>query len=114
LVLTPPPPPSGALSPLLWGAEDHVRELFGSKVEALNMSRREYFETAKNSREYFELFTHTFGPMVAIHASLRDQPARAAELDEAFLQFIARWNQGAPEGHVHIPYDYLLVVARRW
>ena len=108
-----PPSPPGALSPLLWGAEDHVRELFRSKVQALDMTRREYFVTAESSREYFELFTHSFGPMIAIYASLGHQRARIAELDEAFLQFIARWSQGGPEGPVRIPYEYLLVVAHK-
>jgi hypothetical protein len=107
-----PPPPPGALSPLLWGTDDHVRRLFGSKVQSLEMTRREYFETAPSSREYFELFKHSFGPMIAIYSSLSDQPARAAELDAAFLQFIARWDQGAPDDRVQIPYEYLLVVAR--
>jgi ubiquinone/menaquinone biosynthesis C-methylase UbiE len=109
---TPPPPP-GTLSPLLWGTADHVRELFGSKVQSLDTTRRKYFETAPSSREYFELFKHSFGPMIAIYASLSDQPARVADLDAAFLQFIARWNQGAPEDRVQIPYEYLLVVARK-
>ena len=44
---------------------------------------------------------------------LRDQVARIAELDAAFLQFIARWNRGASEGHVRIPYKDLLVLARK-
>jgi 2-polyprenyl-6-hydroxyphenyl methylase/3-demethylubiquinone-9 3-methyltransferase len=108
-----PPPPPGALSPLLWGTEDHVRELFRSKVQALNMIRREYVEAAESPREYFELFRYSFGPMIAIYSSLGDQRARAVELDEAFLQFIARWNRYAPEGRVQIPYEYLLVVARK-
>jgi hypothetical protein len=51
--------------------------------------------------------------MVAIYLGLTDQPERRAELDAAFLQFIARWNRGAPEGAVRIPYEYLLVIARK-
>jgi len=77
------------------------------------MRTQEYVETAPGAREYFELFRHTFGPMVAIYASLSDQPARMAELDASFLQFIARWNRGGPEGAVRIPYEYLLVIARK-
>jgi len=114
-----PPPPSGALSPLLWGTEDHVRSLFDDRVQSLNMTRHEYEEEASSSREYLDLFKHTFGPMVAIYASLKDQPGRAeasasavTELDDAFLQFIARWNRGAREGPVQLPYEYLLVIAR--
>src|SRR5688572_17931389 len=108
-----PPAPSAAPSPLLWGTEDHVKNLFGERVQALEMTRHEYCETAMSSRVYFELFRDSFGPMVAIHAGLCDQAARSAELDAAFMKFIARWNRGTSEGQVRIPYEYLLVVAHK-
>lgn len=108
-----PPPPDGALPPLLWGTENHVRDLFARNARSLETTRHEYIETAASAPEYFELFKQTFGPMVAIYAGLRDQPARAAELDAAFLEFIARWNRGVPEGPVRLPYDYLLVIVRK-
>jgi hypothetical protein len=107
-----PPPTPGALSPLMWGTEDHVRTLFGTATVSLTLTRREYVETASSAREYFELFRQTFGPMVAIYASLSEQPARIAQLDAAFLEFVARWNRGTG-GRVAIPYEYLLVVARK-
>jgi hypothetical protein len=75
------------------------------------MSRHEYVETAAGAREYLDLFKRAFGPMVAIYESL-DGPARRHELDAAFLEFIARWNRGSA-GRVEIPYEYLLVVARK-
>ena len=108
-----PPAPTAARSPLLWGTEEHVRNLFGGRDHSLSMTRRQYFETAASARDYLELFRQTFGPLVAIYASLRDQDGRSAELDAAFLQFIERWNRGAPEGGVRIPYEYLLVTARK-
>mgnify|MGYP001407192110 CR=1 FL=1 len=108
-----PPAPSAAPSPLLWGTEDHVKNLVGHGVQALEMTRHEYDETAASSRAYFELFRDSFGPMVAIRAGLRDQAARLAELDAAFMKFIARWNRDASEGHVRIPYEYLLVLAHK-
>lgn len=108
-----PPPPPGALPPLLWGTEDHVRQMFGDAVRTLQMTRHQYCERASSPRQYFELFRDTFGPFVAIHASLGGQPQRQAELEDAFLQFIARWNRAAPQGRVEIPYEYLLVVAQR-
>jgi ubiquinone/menaquinone biosynthesis C-methylase UbiE len=106
-----PPPPPGALSPLLWGTEDHVRSLFGDKAHSLTIARHEYVATASSAGEYFELFRQTFGPMVAIYASLSQQPERSTELDAAFLQFIARWNR-VPDGRVEVPYEYLLAIAR--
>ena len=45
-----PPPPPGALSPLLWGTEDHVRKLFGESSVA--ETSPEYVETAPSSHEY--------------------------------------------------------------
>lgn len=105
--------PPGAHAPLLWGTEEHVRTLVGPKVESLKMTRQEYVERAGTPREYFELFKHTFGPMVAIYESLREQPTRSAEFDSAFLQFIARWNRDASGGSVQIPYEYLLIVAEK-
>ena len=49
--------------------------------------------------------------MVAIYASLSSQAARA-QLDRQFRDFITRWNRGEA-GRVQIPYEYLLVIARR-
>lgn len=108
-----PPPPPGALPPLMWGDEDHVRTLFGQRVESLEMARREYFERAASPRAYLDLFKKTFGPMVAIHRSLADQPERAAALDRDFLEFVVRSNRGKPDGPLEIPYEYVLVVARK-
>src|SRR3954466_1229805 len=35
-----PPPPAGAQAPPLWGSEDHVRELFGDRVQLRRVERR--------------------------------------------------------------------------
>jgi 2-polyprenyl-6-hydroxyphenyl methylase/3-demethylubiquinone-9 3-methyltransferase len=108
-----PPPPPGAVPPLMWGVEDHVRKLFGQRVASLEMTRREYVEHAASPRAYLDLFKQTFGPMVAICAGLAGQPNRAAALDRDFLEFAGRANKGEPEGPVQLPYEYLLVVARK-
>jgi hypothetical protein len=56
-VLAPyaPPPPPRALPPVMWGSEDHVRGLFGDRVDALELTRREYVQTAPTPRDYREL-----------------------------------------------------------
>ena len=108
-----PPPPPEALPPALWGSEEHVRELFGDRVESLEMTRRHYVERADSPRDYRELFKQTFGPVVAIYASLAEEPERAAALDRDFLEFATRANSGPPEGPAEYRYEYLLVVARR-
>lgn len=108
-----PPPPPGALPPALWGSEDHVRELFGDRVDSLEMTRRTYMERAETPIAYREFFKETFGPVVATYASLSDDPVRLAALDRDFLEFATSCNTGAPEGPAEYVYEYLLVVARR-
>jgi ubiquinone/menaquinone biosynthesis C-methylase UbiE len=108
-----PPPPPGALPPPLWGSEEHVRELFGDRLDSLEMTRSEYVETADSPRDYCELFKQTFGPVVAIYASLADQPDRLAALDDDFLEFATRSNRGARDGPAEYHYEYLLVLAQK-
>ena len=108
-----PPPSPGALPPAQWGSETHVRELFGDRVESLQMTRRHYVEKAASPRDYRELFKETFGPVVAIYASLAKEPERAAAIDRDFLEFATRANSGPPEGPAEYRYEYLLVVARK-
>ena len=107
-----PPPPPGALSPLLWGSEDHVRELFGDRVASLEMTRDTYVERAASPPDYVELFTQSFGPAVAIRGALQEEPERAAAFDRDFLDFADRANTGAAAGPAEYRYEYLLVIAR--
>ena len=108
-----PPPPPEALPPALWGSEEHVRELFGDRVESLEMTRRHYVERAASPRDYREFFKQTFGPVVGIYASLAEEPERAAALDRDFLDFATRANSGPSEASAKYRYEYLLVVAHR-
>ncbi len=108
-----PPPPPGAPSPLMWGSEEHVRELFGDKVESLTTARKEYVERADSPSAYREFVKATFGPVIAIYANLAGDPERATALDGDFLEFVTHANQGPPEGPAELHYEYLLVVARK-
>ena len=105
-----PPPPAGALPAVLWGREEHVRELFGDRVASLDMTRRTYVERRPGGpRGYCDFVYETFGPAIAIRAGAEDPEA----LDRDFLQFATRANQGPPGGPAEIEYEYLLVVARK-
>ena len=108
-----PAPPAAALPPALWGSEEHVRELFGDRLESLEMSRNQYVERADNPHDYRELIKQTFGPVIAIYASLAAEPERALALDRDFLEFATRANRRVPGGPAEYPYEYLLVVARK-
>jgi SAM-dependent methyltransferase len=107
-----PPPPAGAVSPLLWGDEAHVRALFGDRVSSLEAVREEYEERAADPDAYVALFRETFGPVVAAFDALADDPARARALEEDLHAFARRCDRGAPGGPSVYPYAYLRVLAR--
>jgi SAM-dependent methyltransferase len=109
----PPPSPGAEQPPLLWGDEAHVRGLFGSRVQSLNITRRTYVESAPSPQDYRRLFQETFPPLVAIRGALEDAPDRQAELDRTFLEAIVRWGGGRDLAPVEVTYPYLLVIARR-
>ena len=64
-----PPPPPGAQPPPLWGSEDHVRELFGDRVEFGTLERDNLDITA------FE-HPHDYGEHFKGATARRSSPAR--------------------------------------
>ncbi len=108
-----PPPPPGARSPLLWGSEAHVRELFGNRVESLEMTRGQYVERADSPGAYIEFVKATFGPVIATSAAVSGEPERAAALDRDLLAFASSADRGPAGGPAEIPYEYLLIIARK-
>jgi ubiquinone/menaquinone biosynthesis C-methylase UbiE len=109
-----PPPPPGALAPVLWGDETHVRELFGDRLAPLELSRRSYIERSPGDpAAYCDFFKQTFGPVVGLYASLADRPDERAALDRDFLDFAMRANSAPPDRPAEYRYEYLLVVGRR-
>ena len=106
-----PPPEPGEQDPILWGDEEHVRELFGDRV-ALEFTRGTYFERAPGGPQgLLDFYKQTFGPVIAIYSMLDDD--RRAELDRASLEFAERWNTGTPGGPAALEVEYLLIVGRR-
>ena len=108
-----PAPPQGALPPVLWGDEEHVRALFGTRVDFLELTRREYVELSPGGPQaYCDFFKETFGPLIGLYESLADRPERRAALDGDFLDFATDYNHGPPGAPAEYRYDYLMVVAR--
>jgi ubiquinone/menaquinone biosynthesis C-methylase UbiE len=107
-----PPPPEGALPPVLWGDERHVRGLLADRVASLDLTRQTYVERAKSPAAYRRLFTEAFGPLIALRRALASDPERAAALDRDLEDFTVRRNEGAPGGPAEYVYEYLLAVAR--
>ena len=102
------PPPPGFTPPVLWGTEDHVRELFGDRVSELRFERKTSRQPFRSIDHYLEIFRNYFGPIklafekvgrdgeAALEADLREQLGkcntagdRAFVLEPEYLQVIA-------------------------
>ena len=105
-----PPPPAGVSPPPLWGQEAHVRELFGDRVEDVEVGTRtvriERFATAEDFREFFKA---SYGPTIAVYRGIAEDPEKVAELD-AGLAALAR---DADLGGGAMEWEYLLLTCRR-
>jgi 2-polyprenyl-6-hydroxyphenyl methylase/3-demethylubiquinone-9 3-methyltransferase len=109
-----PPPSPGAQPPVLWGSEEHVRELFGDRVESLQMTRKLLaVERFTDPRELPEYYKAHFGPVIAVYANVADDPDRVAALDRAFADFAVSSQRGGADGPPVYEFEYLLVVARK-
>jgi SAM-dependent methyltransferase len=98
------PPPPGAQPPLLWGTEDHVRELLGDG----EFERREIVWTDDSVESYAQFMLESFGPLLNAREVLAD---RAGELDQAYRAFLEEENE-ADDGTLRFRGEYLLAVVR--
>lgn len=107
-----PPPPPGAQPAPLWGSEDHVRELFGDRVEFGTLQRDTLEITAfARPHDYAEHFRERYGPTIAARANA-ERNGQAAEFDEALNRFADEWNRGTAD-QARFEKEYLLAVGTR-
>jgi SAM-dependent methyltransferase len=107
-----PAPPPGAQPPPLWGSEDHLRELFGDRVDWRTLEREELEITAfEHPRDYGEHFKARYGPTIAARANAV-AGGREAEFDDALDSFCDEWNRGTAE-QARFEKEYLLAVGTR-
>ncbi|HEX6666275.1 MAG TPA: methyltransferase domain-containing protein [Solirubrobacterales bacterium] len=107
-----PAPPPGAQPPPLWGSEEHLRELFGDRVELQTLLREDLTITAfEQATDYGEHFKARYGPTIVARANA-EREGRAEEFDAALDRFCEEWNRGG-EGQARFEKEYLLAVGRR-
>jgi 2-polyprenyl-6-hydroxyphenyl methylase/3-demethylubiquinone-9 3-methyltransferase len=98
-------------SPALWGVEEHVRILFGDRVEPLHAEERSlHVDRFADPTEYCDYYRANFGPTIAAYSAFgKDQKAL---LDQEFLAYAERSNHAAAGEPARYEYEYLLVTAR--
>ncbi len=104
------PPPAGLRSPMLWGTEERLRELFADGISALQTTRRQYVFRYRSAEHLLEVFRNYYGPMTRTFAAL---PAEGQAALAADLLDLARRHNRAGDRALAAPSDYLEVVAVR-
>ena len=99
-----PPPPPGTQPPILWGTEDHVRELMGDA----DFARDEIVWEDESVESYARFMLESFGPLLNARELLAE---REEELETAFVEFLARENQN-DDGTLRFSGEYLISVVR--
>ncbi len=107
-----PPPPEGAQPPPLWGGEDHLKGLFGDRVDWKTLEREDLEITAfEVPRDYGEHFKAYYGPTIAARANA-EKDGREDEFDAALDAFCDEWNRGADDD-ARFEKQYLVAVGTR-
>ncbi|WP_208277370.1 class I SAM-dependent methyltransferase [Massilia oculi] len=104
------PPPAGLASPLLWGNEDHVRQLFGADALQARITRRMFNFRYASPTHWVHVFRDYYGPLNRAFAALA--PSAADALEQDLLALIDRFNTAGPDSMV-APAEYLEIVLTR-
>ena len=75
------PPPAGLRSPLLWGTEAHLRELFGDGIASLEVAERTFTFRYRSAEDFVEFFRLWYGPTLKAFAALEGTARDALEDD---------------------------------
>jgi SAM-dependent methyltransferase len=101
-------PPAGVRSPLQWGTEDRLVELFGDNVQTLYAQRREFVFRYRSAEHWLDTFRTYYGPTFKAFGGLDPDGQAAFERD---LLALADAHNTSTTGTLRIPSEYLEVVA---
>jgi ubiquinone/menaquinone biosynthesis C-methylase UbiE len=104
------PPPPGVASPLLWGIESHLQELFGDTISELRTTERIFTFRFRSAEEFVAYFRTYYGPTLKAF-----EAAGTAGSDDLFADLVALVGRyaGTTSGPVAIPSAWLETVAIR-
>jgi SAM-dependent methyltransferase len=100
-------PPAGVRSPLEWGSQERLAELFDG-VHTLDARPKHFVFRYRTGHDWLDTFRSYYGPMLKAFASLEDEARREFERE---LLDLAEAHNTSTDGTLRIPSEYLEVVA---
>ena len=103
-----PPPPDYASPPILWGTEDHVREMFAGVAKSFEFERHVNRIEWESVDAFADYFMDRFGPMVTARQMLGE---RFGELRGKVIDIWKRVNE-SKDGRFVLPQQYLVSIVQ--
>jgi ubiquinone/menaquinone biosynthesis C-methylase UbiE len=105
------PPPAGLRSPVQWGTEERLRELFGDTIATISTQKRHYVFRDRSPEHFVAYWREYYGPTLKAFETVGAEGAAALEAD--LVELIGRFNR-ATDGTMVVPSEYLeAVIVRR-
>jgi SAM-dependent methyltransferase len=106
------PPPAGLRSPIQWGTEVRLRELFGAGMSGMRSSKKQYVFRYRSPEAYLDDWKRYYGPTKKAFEAVKGIDGRAA-LEADLLDLIARFNRTG-DGTMVVPTEYVeAVISKR-
>lgn len=104
------PPPAGVASPVYWGNEPRLHELFPD-VRRVHVQRRNFVFRYQSPAHFVQVFRDYYGPTFKAFAAL--DPAQQARLSDDLVQLCEQFRTPTESNTLAVPGEYLEVVIER-
>jgi ubiquinone/menaquinone biosynthesis C-methylase UbiE len=104
------PPPAGLTSPMAWGTEPRLVELFGPGASDIRTERKSYVFRFASAEHWVDYFRAYYGPMHKAFAAL--DGSRQLAFHAALTALVQKSNR-SERGSLALPAEYLEVVITR-
>jgi SAM-dependent methyltransferase len=101
------PPPAGVASPVYWGNEQRLRQLFPD-VRAINVQRQSFVFRYESAEHFIEVFRDFYGPTHKAFGAL--DPMGQAKLAADLAQLCEQFRDRSEPRALAVPAEYLEVV----
>lgn len=103
-------PPPGLASPMEWGREERLRELFGDAIASIRSVEQVNTFRYRSAEEFVEFFRRWYGPTLTAFGALDEDGRQALAAELADLA--RRYDRHGDGGPVAVPATYLETVIR--
>ena len=102
------PPPAGVASPIAWGMEARLEELFRA-VRSIRVDRKQFTFRYESAAHFIDVFRRYYGPTLKAFEAL--EPKKREQLTNDIAELASKFNRGT--NSFVVPGEYLEVVIER-